>query len=1078
MTLQNSDLFLVERDSTNYKETTSNLMANLEDTDLMLVERDTTNYKITGLEMKQSLGGGAVNPGSNDFTFSPAIEGGTGTEADPYIITSVTVTPAGASTLSAQTITISYQEPGADVFWENKSDISTMGKFDQAAGVIAEDGTYSHQLTYIDQPPTGTDQTYIGVLKLGLVYFNWSVQQFVSSYPPVISSVTVEEDTPGGNRFTSQAFTATVGMEQEGYPQSTKTIDAYVKGSVLAIPQTSESTGQTSTAVQYSQSLFGDLSSGSYFNAFDGDVTTNCVGTSGGTLTWQATDYNLPEGALFEFLAAEGMNVVINDGVEEFNSNGGSFTQHQLGSNVRVTKLTVTALSGSPQIGALKFDGHVLIDNDENRVVLSFGTNKDLDLFQQYQPVTEPVDEITETSAITQVDYVPSIGVNWSDPTNPTPPVWQVGTNYNSMEGQLGPSTKPIQPLFAGPQWVSYGLYTLGNSYPQDMTYGHFLEFTFPAGWDWAATLGCDKYGNYPPNADWSYNPPLPAPPYQVQALLTQAQVPSLPPIILQVDVKTGNGDEVVTKTKNIQLTGDGTPIVDWINSWGTATKIVTRFKITNMSNDPTNGGRISFLGLGCIDQTGVGGQIYAYFAGDSYTTNGGGVSKGNTATVQFADATNFDKFQVGDLLTNSSTPFMLKNVNWKYGSKLSVRDTPVLRSSTNPGEFNWQTMSSQDFYKVCRDNQDGWHTFGGFKKTMAAGTEAQGTCEPLYYNAGFYSEDNTFYFEWDNAVTAMGCFPQFIWCGNVGTVDGYNFAGQTYGIEITEGSINGGNNYAWGRATPDGGWYQQPVEFTSTKGAFRIYAHPGNSAMTSPIGSWSLAFIGFVQGMNSCGEVESINNQTNEITLKWIDGVYDQAGPTNGAGQQAFWATSNPFSNGQTLKHLPAPPGTGTVLSSDAGSNTLTVIENTAFTTGRTVLGDPVTINDVTKYLKFDSSGNVEDLIDDPQSPAYMTVATDPVLTLTFPATFPNGVPPDSELLAGTELTVTAWAQNSMGRSPGSGTIDGGVTPGSSVTYGYSSMDQDDFDDLNANLTTYSNRRDIYIGEQALIAYNNQNDD
>ncbi len=63
--------------------------------------------------------------------------------------------------------------------------------------------------------------------------------------------------------------------------------------------------------------------------------------------------------------------------------------------------------------------------------------------------------------------------------------------------------------------------------------------------------------------------------------------------------------------------------------------------------------------------------------------------------------------------------------------------------------------------------------------------------------------------------------------------------------------------------------------------------------------------------------------------------------------------------------------------------------------------------------YLKFDSSGNVETLINEPQDPPYTTSATNPGLTLTFPAVFPDGQAPDTDLPEGTTLTVLVVAEN-----------------------------------------------------------------
>ncbi len=66
--VQSSDLFLVERSNTSYKLTKSDLDSDLNDTDLILVERSGTSYKVTGADFKGLFT--SVTLG----TFSPDIE--------------------------------------------------------------------------------------------------------------------------------------------------------------------------------------------------------------------------------------------------------------------------------------------------------------------------------------------------------------------------------------------------------------------------------------------------------------------------------------------------------------------------------------------------------------------------------------------------------------------------------------------------------------------------------------------------------------------------------------------------------------------------------------------------------------------------------------------------------------------------------------------------------------------------------------------------------------------------------------------------------------------------------------------
>ena len=72
--------------------------------------------------------------------------------------------------------------------------------------------------------------------------------------------------------------------------------------------------------------------------------------------------------------------------------------------------------------------------------------------------------------------------------------------------------------------------------------------------------------------------------------------------------------------------------------------------------------------------------------------------------------------------------------------------------------------------------------------------------------------------------------------------------------------------------------------------------------------------------------------------------------------------------------------------------------------------------VDNAKKYLAFTGTGQVTGLLDAPQSPPYVTTDEDPVLTLTFPSTFPSAFTPDEELGEGTTLTVEVTAENSLG--------------------------------------------------------------
>ena len=61
-TINDTDQFLVQRDTTTYKQSAVNLMSTIQDTDLMLVQRGTESFKVTCEDVKDQLGGGGVRP--------------------------------------------------------------------------------------------------------------------------------------------------------------------------------------------------------------------------------------------------------------------------------------------------------------------------------------------------------------------------------------------------------------------------------------------------------------------------------------------------------------------------------------------------------------------------------------------------------------------------------------------------------------------------------------------------------------------------------------------------------------------------------------------------------------------------------------------------------------------------------------------------------------------------------------------------------------------------------------------------------------------------------------------------------
>ena len=94
--------------------------------------------------------------------------------------------------------------------------------------------------------------------------------------PPLIQSVTLVEDDPLGDRFTSQDFTTTAVMVDDGNPVSEKSIRGWVEGSLKSIATTDEITQINLSPRDLSGTSSGtnNVNQTEVNNVFDGDAST------------------------------------------------------------------------------------------------------------------------------------------------------------------------------------------------------------------------------------------------------------------------------------------------------------------------------------------------------------------------------------------------------------------------------------------------------------------------------------------------------------------------------------------------------------------------------------------------------------------------------------------------------------------------------------------------------------------------------------------------------------------------------------------------------------------------------------
>ena len=151
-------------------------------------------------------------PTPAQVTASPAFTGGTGTQADPYLITNVGSPFSGGSLTSAHEITISGTAGDIAVFTDNSPTASADRFKGQDVGILNAAGEFKLNLKYTDNPGTTTDNTtYTGNLQIGTAHITWVVVQ--SNLTPLSEDTATEigAATGVGDVVTSTAGTATGG---------------------------------------------------------------------------------------------------------------------------------------------------------------------------------------------------------------------------------------------------------------------------------------------------------------------------------------------------------------------------------------------------------------------------------------------------------------------------------------------------------------------------------------------------------------------------------------------------------------------------------------------------------------------------------------------------------------------------------------------------------------------------------------------------------------------------------------------------------------------------------------------------
>tara|TARA_B100000073_G_scaffold348333_1_gene366485 strand:+ start:3483 stop:5162 length:1680 start_codon:yes stop_codon:yes gene_type:complete len=237
----------------------------IEMTDKFLVNRNNETLTCTAEQLLQDISVDFIFPNPGDVSPLP----GSGTEVDPFLLTTVQAYPYGVQGVLSDEITISNQPPNTPGVFTNLSD----SRFDQPTLSTDANGTWTGRLVFNDTPASTSDQTYVGNLQIGSVFFRWSVELYseTPSAPPVIGSVNLVETNPDtAPRFTDQSFVTTVTMSDQGKPQSSKQFEARVEGSITTKGQFRDTPSDVSNVSNAQYVVHG---SNPEF-MFDGDINT------------------------------------------------------------------------------------------------------------------------------------------------------------------------------------------------------------------------------------------------------------------------------------------------------------------------------------------------------------------------------------------------------------------------------------------------------------------------------------------------------------------------------------------------------------------------------------------------------------------------------------------------------------------------------------------------------------------------------------------------------------------------------------------------------------------------------------
>ena len=192
--------------------TTVNALAALQEGEICFATDQDRLYVKEGSGLTSISASSTSSPTPSNISASPAFASGTGTQADPFVVTSAAVPFSGGTAESAQEITLTGTAGDFVIFTDNSVTASGDRFSGQVVGNVNSGGTFKFKLKYEDTPGTTVNNTtYNGLVQIGTAHFSFTVVQ--SNLTALSQSVaTTIAGTGGvGNVLTCTPGTATGG---------------------------------------------------------------------------------------------------------------------------------------------------------------------------------------------------------------------------------------------------------------------------------------------------------------------------------------------------------------------------------------------------------------------------------------------------------------------------------------------------------------------------------------------------------------------------------------------------------------------------------------------------------------------------------------------------------------------------------------------------------------------------------------------------------------------------------------------------------------------------------------------------